>query len=384
MISKLPVIGPALMPKDLCAVLLPRQEGRRRFCAGLGPLTGHRRLYLADSGLSAFYLILKALSRGSERNEVVLPAYTAGSLMVAVRAAGLVPVLCDVSLRDFNLDLSLLGQAVTSRTLAVTCCHMFGIPIEGVGQLSSRFPGVYLIEDCAQSMGSEVGGAPVGLSGDISFYSFNRGKNLPLSGGGCIAVSPEGKAGRIEFPVLEAKRSSLAAWWRSAAFYAAARPFVYGAAYALISRFKESAPPLGVCPADMADLSVRLGERLLPRCGELWRARYERGNVLLKGLSGIHGLRLPQIPPGSRPAFNRFPVMFDDPVAAEAARRRLWRAGIESSRMYLEPLHRMFDPGAAADSFPNARRLAAGMLALPCHPGCSLADMETMVKVLSV
>jgi len=34
----------------------------------------------------------------------------------------------------------------------------------------------FLIEDCCQAMGSRLKGEPVGAIGDVSFFSFNRGK----------------------------------------------------------------------------------------------------------------------------------------------------------------------------------------------------------------
>jgi dTDP-4-amino-4,6-dideoxygalactose transaminase len=59
--------------------------------------------------------LLQCLRDTSEKNEVVLPAYTAPSLIAAIRNAGLRPVLCDISLKDFNADHNLLQGAVSSK-----------------------------------------------------------------------------------------------------------------------------------------------------------------------------------------------------------------------------------------------------------------------------
>ena len=49
------------------------------------------------------------MSKPKSRKEVIIPAYTASSIVYAIKKAGLRPVLCDISLNDFNLD---VDQAV--------------------------------------------------------------------------------------------------------------------------------------------------------------------------------------------------------------------------------------------------------------------------------
>ena len=118
---------------------------------------------------------------------MILPAYTAGSLIVAVKKAGLIPVLCDISLDDFNADRSSVRAAIADNTLAVVMVHMFGIPVGYIEDLKAAMPNhVFLIEDCCQAMGSRIKDKPVGFFGDIGFFSFNRGKNLSANNGGCI------------------------------------------------------------------------------------------------------------------------------------------------------------------------------------------------------
>ena len=51
--------------------------------------TNKKHCYFTNSGTTAFYLILKALKKLSDKTEVVLPAYTAPSLILPIRKAGL-------------------------------------------------------------------------------------------------------------------------------------------------------------------------------------------------------------------------------------------------------------------------------------------------------
>jgi dTDP-4-amino-4,6-dideoxygalactose transaminase len=382
MIARLPVISSGLrLHEIMLALLTDRRTEKAQFLAMLHGMTSADETVLTDSGISSFLLLLRSLRELSSRDEVVLPAYTAGSLVVAVRAAGLRPVLCDISLDDFNLDVSGLGGRVSSRTLAVVCVHMFGIGMRGLDRVRQQAPGAFLIEDCAQAMGSTVEGKTVGCRGDASIFSFNRGKNFPLVRGGCVCSSNGDIAGQMK------KQSLLLDWerydpWSTLAFHFAAKPLVYGAAYPLISRFRDTLPPAEIPLGAMDGFHVRCGALLSRRMPALFKARHDNGIALLDGLSGVPGLRLPRIDGGDRPVFNRVPVMFEDPSRREECRKKLWEAGIESSELYLKPLHLMFDLGYAPEEFPNARRFAQALLTLPCHPGCAARHIKKMIRVI--
>jgi dTDP-4-amino-4,6-dideoxygalactose transaminase len=351
-------------------------------------LTGRKNIYLTDSGASALYLILKALTKVSQKKEVVLPAYTAGSLIVAIRKAGLKPVLCDISLEDFNMDPEAIPKALSERTLAVLAVHMFGIVSRGVESLRANSPdGMFIIEDCCQAMGSITGSRVVGASSDVSFFSFNRGKNLPLCGGGFIATDDVFIAKALEsqvrgIPEISDLEESLLPV-KALAFSIAANPYVYGPGYSIISRFKEGSPPNDIRIRKMGSFHATLGYRLVSRMDLFARKRYENGMYLLNGLRAVDGIALPKIPPGDRPAFNRIPIIFKDLLARERVEYMLVRSGIESSRMYLRALHHMFDLGYDTADFPNARYLAERLLTLPAYPRLKKRDLDRIIRVIS-
>ncbi len=387
--SKLPIISSPVRYGELldCARRMRDNSAPRNFATALKAFTGSGHVYLTNSGISSFYLILKAISRIAARRDVILPAYTAGSLVVAVRKAGLKPALCDISLKDFNLDIASLPGKITRDTLAVTCVHTFGVNIGDIGGLRKKIPGnVFMIEDCAQSMGSRTGGVESGAAGDIAFYSFNRGKNLPLYGGGFISTKDERIASAIgeEADALagEGIFYSLSALVKILAFSIAANPAIYGPAFRLISRFKETKPPRDFAVRKMSNLHAGLGLALLKRREELFSQRYRNGLSVIEGLRGIDGIILPGVPADSRFAFNRLPVLFKETDRMELAARKLWEAGVETSGMYMRPLHHMFDLGYGRDEFPNAVYCARRLLALPTHPLVDDRAAARMVKVI--
>src|SRR5207244_4821177 len=114
------------------------------------------------------YLALMALGIGA-RDEVVIPSYVCTALWHAVRLTGAEPVLVDIEPGMYQPAPRAVARALTRRTKAVIVAHMFGLPAD-IETLKSH--GVPLIEDCAQTLGVTVHGAPVGGTGDLAICSF--------------------------------------------------------------------------------------------------------------------------------------------------------------------------------------------------------------------
>ena len=389
MMRKLPMISPCAGPMDILKALC-RAPGRRSpelFAEALAPSMRPRRIFLTNSGISSFYVILKSLSRLSPRTEVLLPAYTAGSLIVAVHKAGLKPVLYDISLKDFNGDIDSLMLAISDKTLAAVCVHMFGVGTSGIAGLREKLPpDIFLLEDCAQAMGSTIGGVAVGDFGDVAFYSFNRGKNLPLFGGGFISTNNDRIAAAIKEESMqlagEGLFTKLSEPLKLLAFFIASHPAIYGPAFSIISRFKETAPPKDFDISRMSDFQASLGLSLLKKRDDIFLKRYNNGMALIEGLKNVSGIILPEMDAKGHSVFNRMPILFKEPARRDLAAKRLWDIGIETSTMYIKPLHHMFDLGYARDEFPNAVHCAQRLLALPTHPMVDDDAIKSIIRVI--
>lgn len=389
MIRKLPIIdAPA---GCLCVMRALARAGDpsiyEDFKASISGVVNGKYVYLTNSATAAFYLILKALARTSSRKEVILPAYTAGNLVVAVQKAGLRPVLCDIKFSDFNMDAEEALKAVCEDTLAVVAVHMFGVGMGDISQLAGRLPeGVFLIEDCAQSMGTYIGGKPSGSFGDISFFSFNRGKNLSLCGGGCMATDDAelaqclgGETKGLREPGVPVEILRL---FKNIIVSFALNPYIYGLGYAFAGPFKSKKPPRNFAVRAMNRLKAGCGVSLTERAGDIFAARQSNGAFLTDILKGLKSITLPAMQKESRIVFNRMPILFKDGQTALKVQKALWKAGIETSRMYFQPLHHMFNLGYMHDEFPNACYFAERVLTLPIHPSVTEEDLLKMADVI--
>ncbi len=389
MLKKIPIVAHPIGLRDLIYgfnLLFRKKTPQAKLSYVMSELSHLKYVYFTNSGTSSFYTILKVLKNTKQRKQVILPAYTASCLIMAVKKAGLKPILCDISLDDFNMDVDLLTDAVSKQVLCITGVHMFGIVNRRLGELKEKFPDVFIVEDCAQSMGSKIGGVSVGNLGDLSFFSFNRGKNLPTYGGGCIATNSGDLAGEI---VKEGQGIKGLGFWENIlipfeilALSLAVRPHIYGLFYPLVSIFKEKAPHKDFKIKKYTNFQAAVALALFKKIDEFGKKRYDNGMKLIEGLKGIQDIILPEITEDTHPAFNRLPVVFKDLKRRGGIELNLWEAGIETSRMYYKPLHHILDLGYKKDDFPKATYFAKHLLTLPTHPLLTNNDLDKIVDTI--
>mgnify|MGYP001603965573 CR=1 FL=1 len=340
-----------------------------------------------NSAKTAAYLVLKHLATLSEKKEVLLPAYTADSLILVIKKAGLVPVLCDISQETFDLDNQLLRQLISKNTLAVLAVHMFGLACDLPELLEiAKKEKIFLIEDCAQAQGTKINSRMAGTLGDCGFFSFNRGKNIPTYSGGCFVTnSIELRDGvvreisQLKEPNFFAKATLISELFGLSLVM---RPGVYGLAYPFLAPFKSNTPSRDFTSLKYTNIQAALGSALLEKISYFSKKRYDNGIYLMNGLKNSAGIILPKIIPDTVPAFNRFPLVFADLKRREKAINSLSKIGIESSLMYQKPLHKLFDLGYKEDAFPNATYLAEHLLTLPVHPFVKNNDLDKIIEVI--
>jgi dTDP-4-amino-4,6-dideoxygalactose transaminase len=348
------------------------------------------RAFLVGSGTTALYVLLRALARlepGKKR--VILPAYTVPTLTLAVRLAGLTVGLCDVDPDTFNLDPDRLGDVVDEQTLAVMPVHMFGFPMDPAPvKRLGRESGFFVIEDAAQAPGAEIGGRPVGGLCEAGLFSLCKGKIVSTFRGGVATVSDEGIADLVTEEVAAVRSQSFAQnvriWGTLALMSGAVRPEIYGPLYRLIAPFKSTTVHDHFEPTGGSPLIARLGMEQLAALEEQVAARRKNGDTLYRELTGLAGVALPCIPEGARPSYNHLPIVVEEPRLLAKIQRTLFLRGVDTARMYLKPIHRIYDLGYPEDTdpFPGASRIACGLMVLPTHPGVREEDVETMIQTI--
>lgn len=162
---------------------------------------GNKHCIGVANGLDALIWILRAyieLGIMQEGDEVIVPANTYIASVLAITENKLKPVLVEPSLDTYQIDDTLIEQAITSRTKAIMIVHLYGqcAYTDKIGDLCKKY-NLKLIEDNAQAHGclfkftqshtelnkekhSEI--KKTGSLGDAAGHSFYPGKNLGAFG----------------------------------------------------------------------------------------------------------------------------------------------------------------------------------------------------------
>lgn len=138
------------------------------------------------NGLDALRLIFKAyMEMGfmQKGDEVIVPSNTYIASVLAITDNDLVPVFVEPTIETYNLDSTLLEQAITKKTKAILTVHLYGqLSVDEQMLAICKKYNLKLIEDAAQSHGASWQSKKSGAVGDASGHSFYPGKNLGALG----------------------------------------------------------------------------------------------------------------------------------------------------------------------------------------------------------
>lgn len=128
-----------------------------------------------------------------EGDEIIVPAHTYAASAYPFARHGAKMIWSDVDQDQFVVTLDTIKPLITDKTKVVVLVHLYGLPVDVQPIIEyCRRMGIYVLEDCAQSLGATVNGKMAGSLGDISVFSFQSHKNISTLGeGGMICFSNE-------------------------------------------------------------------------------------------------------------------------------------------------------------------------------------------------
>ena len=139
------------------------------------------------SGSGALEVAMAAAGIGPG-DEVIVTAWSWIACVTSIVRVGARPVLAEID-DSLNLDPAEIARLVTPKTRAVLVIHYQGAPADMLRiQHEAHRRGLFVIEDCAQSIGSSYRGRKVGTWGDIATFSFQANKTMTSGEGGMIVT----------------------------------------------------------------------------------------------------------------------------------------------------------------------------------------------------
>ncbi len=167
---------------------------------------GAKHAIAVNSCTAAMHLALEAVGLAAG-DEVITTPYTFAATAEVIQYFQAKPVFVDICEDDFNINTSLIEQAITDRTRAVIPVHVAGFPVEldAIYSLAERY-GLAVIEDAAHAFPARYKNRSVGRTGinnrSAVCFSFYATKTMTTGEGGMICTNDSKLAERCRFMSL--------------------------------------------------------------------------------------------------------------------------------------------------------------------------------------
>lgn len=304
-----------------------------------------------SNGTVAIHLALVALGIGPG-DEVIVPTLTYVASVNAVVYTGATPVFVDSDPNTWQIDPEDVRQKLTSRTKAIIPVHLYGHPCDMDKLLEiAAENGLFVVEDCAEAIGSKYKGRHVGTFGHISTFSFFGNKTITTGEGGMVVTNDE----TLQDRVAHFRGQGLAAhrqYWHD----------VVGYNY----RMTNICAAIGLAQLEQMD-------ELLTRK----RALAERYIKMLQGLPlAVHG-EVGDV----YHSYWMVSILLDDPSRRDLLREYLAVRGVETRPLFY-PVHTMPMYSQKFQRHPNAEFIGWRGVNLPSWPDLSHNEIDAICGMI--
>lgn len=176
----------------------------KEFTSNLAKYMSVNHVIPCANGTDALQVALMALDL-KPGDEVITTDFTFASSVEVIALLGFKPILVDIEIDTFNIDIEKLSNAITAKTKAIIPVHLFGqtADMDKIMKLAEE-NNLYVIEDNAQAIGSIYTNSnkekiKAGTIAHIGTTSFFPSKNLGCYGdGGAIFTNDDELANKMK------------------------------------------------------------------------------------------------------------------------------------------------------------------------------------------
>jgi len=169
----------------------------KEFESSLSKYIGSKSSLLVNSGSSANLVAFYSLTSSSlgsravkKGDEVITVAAGFPTTINPLIQFGCVPVFVDIDIPTYNIDVSKIEAAISSKTKAIMIAHALGNPfnLDVVIAIAKKY-NLWLIEDDCDSLGATYRNKKTGSFGDLATLSFYPAHHITMGEGGAVLVN---------------------------------------------------------------------------------------------------------------------------------------------------------------------------------------------------
>jgi CDP-4-dehydro-6-deoxyglucose reductase, E1 len=200
-VSEVPVSGKVIGNLELKNMVEASLDGwlttgrfNEKFQKKLANFLGIKCLLTVNSGSSANLIAFSTLTSPKLKeksikkgDEVISVAAGFPTTVNPILQFGAIPVFIDVKLPTYNIDESLIEEAITKKTKAIMLAHTLGNPfnVKKIKDICEKY-NLWLIEDSCDALGSKYNNQNVGTFGDLATLSFYPAHHITMGEGGAV------------------------------------------------------------------------------------------------------------------------------------------------------------------------------------------------------
>ncbi|MDD3014078.1 MAG: DegT/DnrJ/EryC1/StrS family aminotransferase [Candidatus Gastranaerophilales bacterium] len=166
----------------------------RLYEAQMAKFFGIKNIILTISEQMAFHTVFQILSSSDLDSQSLLPGdeiISSPSIPEYIfNRTNITPVFIDIEPDTYNIDASLIQNAINSRTKGIFISHTAGNPskIDEISEIAKN-NGLWLIESCIDAIGSKFDNKYVGTFSDISIFGFGQNQQITTGEGGAVFIN---------------------------------------------------------------------------------------------------------------------------------------------------------------------------------------------------
>ena len=180
----------------------------RKFEEEFAKYCGTEYAVAVSSGTEALRLSLLAVGFKPGQSVVTTPASFIATANAIVHVQGQ-PVFADIEPETYNLDVSKVAEACTSKTKAIMPVHLYGYPanMDAINEVAEKHE-IVVIEDACQAHGAIYHGKKTGSLGTVGCFSFYPSKNMTVCGDGGMITTNDEKIATLATKLRDCGRKS--------------------------------------------------------------------------------------------------------------------------------------------------------------------------------
>lgn len=326
---------------------------------------------MVNSGSSALYLAADLLDY-EPGSEIITPALTFSTTVAPQVKKGWVPAFVDVEPGTYNIDVNKVEEMITPKTKAMIIPNLIGnLPDwQKLREIADKH-NLFVLEDSADTLGAEIGGASSGRFTDMSTTSFYGSHVINCGGnGGMLCVNTD---------AFYQRGLLLRSWGRSSSLFVESEKIenrfnveVDGIPYDAKFVFEE--PGYNIEPSEMGAAFGLVQLDKLPKNIDIRVDNYNRMRKFFEQYEEY--FILPNQLPDSRTGWLAFaltirpgaPIQRRD-LQIFLEKRNIMTRTVFTGNILRQPGFKNVAHKAAQGGYPNADQVMRGGMLMACHHG---------------